>query len=89
MNQEEDRWLNRRRMAWLSVLAGMSFPALLLVTESDQLGELAWPFYTFISAVAGAYIGFATIDDKWQRNVRSPRHRGVVETAHKYDDFDL
>jgi hypothetical protein len=40
---------------------------LLLVTESDQLGAIAGPFYVFVGAVVGAYIGFATADDRWQK----------------------
>lgn len=58
-----DRWKNRRRMAWLALLAGLSFPLLLLYTESDQLGSVAGAFYVFVSSVVGAYIGFATWDD--------------------------
>jgi len=58
-----DRWKNRRRMAWLSMLAGLVFPLLILVTESPTLGDIAMPFYVFVSAVVGSYIGFATIDD--------------------------
>lgn len=61
-----DRWKNRRRMAWLALLAGLLFPVLLLWTESDQLGAVAGSFYIFIGAVVGAYIGFATVDDRWQ-----------------------
>ena len=52
-------------MAWASLIAGLVFPMLILVTESPQLGDIATPFYLFISAVVGAYIGFATVDDKW------------------------
>lgn len=59
------RWTNRRRMAWVSLTAGLVFPVLILFTESPQLGAIATPFYLFISAVVGAYIGFATVDDKW------------------------
>lgn len=58
-----DRWKNRRRMAWLSMLAGLVFPLLILVSESPTLGDIAMPFYVFVSAVVGSYIGFATIDD--------------------------
>ena len=32
-----DRWKNRRRMAWLALLAGLLFPLLLLWSDSDQL----------------------------------------------------
>lgn len=63
----KDRWKNRRRMAWLSMFAGFAYPVLMLVTSSEQLGAVAGPFYLFISAVVGAYIGFATVDDKWTR----------------------
>ena len=65
-----DRWKNRRRMAWLSLVAGLAFPVLLLVTASEQLGAVAAPFYIFVGAVVGAYIGFATVDDKWQNDER-------------------
>lgn len=63
---KNDRWKNRRAMAWLSLAAGLLFPLLLLATSSDQLGSVAAPFYVFVGAVVGAYIGFATVDDKWQ-----------------------
>jgi uncharacterized membrane protein len=62
-----DRWKNRRRMAWLALVGGMAFPAIILITDSTQLGAIAWPFYTFVGAVVGAYVGFATADDKWQK----------------------
>jgi hypothetical protein len=32
-----------------------------------MLGEIAMPFYLFVGSVVGAYIGFATVDDKWKR----------------------
>lgn len=62
-----DRWKNRRRMAWCALIGGLLFPLLLLATESAQLGAMAVAFYTFAGAVVGAYIGFATADDKWQK----------------------
>lgn len=61
---EKDRWKNRRRMAWLALLAGLAFPLLLLYTDSAQLGAVAAPFYTFAGAVVVAYVGFATWDDR-------------------------
>lgn len=64
-----DRWKNRRAMAWLALIAGLVFPLLLWVTDSSQLGAVAGPFYIFVGAVVGAYIGFATVDDKWQHDV--------------------
>ena len=61
-----DRWKNRRRMAWAALAVGLLFPLLLLWSQSNQLGAVAGPFYIFVGAVVGAYIGFATVDDKWQ-----------------------
>jgi hypothetical protein len=60
----KDRWKHRRMMAWFSVVAGLLFPLLILGTNDPNLGTIAMPFYMFISAVVGAYIGFATLDDK-------------------------
>lgn len=60
---EVDRWKNRRKMAWLSMIAGLLFPLLILGTDDPNLGSIAAPFYVFVSAVVGAYIGFATYDD--------------------------
>lgn len=63
-----DRWKNRRRMAWLALLAGLLYPALMIVTDSAaQFGAVTGPFYLFVGTVVGAYIGFATADDKWQK----------------------
>lgn len=62
-----DRWTNRRRMAWISLLSGILFPLLVLFTANEQLGTIAGAFYMFVSAVVGSYIGFATFDDKWQK----------------------
>ena len=56
-------WQNRRRMAWMSLFAGLGFPLLILLTDSHQLGEIAMPFYLFVGAVVGAYIGFSSIEE--------------------------
>ena len=63
-------------MAWISVIAGLLFPLLLLATDSPQLGAIAGPFYLFIGAVVGAYIGFATWDDKNDMEHQDRYHRG-------------
>jgi hypothetical protein len=63
----QDRWKNRRRMAWATLVAALLFPLLVLWTESDQLGAVAGAFYVFVSAVVGSYMGFATLDDRWQK----------------------
>ena len=64
----QDRWKNRRRMAWASLVAGMLFPLLVLWTESDQLGAVAGAFYVFIATVVIAYIGGAVVDDNNFKN---------------------
>ncbi|CAB4122580.1 hypothetical protein UFOVP31_43 [uncultured Caudovirales phage] len=70
MTEPADRWRNRRKMAWLSMLAGLLFPLLLLVTESAQLGLIATPFYVFVGMVVTAYIGGAVVDDHWQQEMK-------------------
>ena len=67
---DADRWKNRRHMAWVCMVAGIGYPLLVLGTNSRELGEIAVPFYMFIASVVGAYIGFATIDDRWQKQGR-------------------
>lgn len=83
-----DRWKNRRRMAWAALVAGLAFPVLLLLTQSDQLGALAGPFYVFVGAVVGAYIGFATVDDKWQSGERWDRWQGQGQGYGQPDRYD-
>jgi hypothetical protein len=55
-------------MSWLSLIAGLCFPLLILFTDSPQLEAIAVPFYLFITAVVSAYIGFATVDDRWMKS---------------------
>lgn len=62
-----DRWKNRRKMAWLSMLAGLLYPVMVLFTDSNQLGAIAGPFYVFIGMVVATYIGAAVVDDHWQK----------------------
>ncbi len=58
-----DKWKHRRRMAYASMFAGLAFPILLLITDNNQLGTIAGPFYIFCGAIVSAYLGFATLDD--------------------------
>jgi hypothetical protein len=64
---EIDRWKNRRAMSWLSLIAGILFPILIVISDSKFLVDISGAFYLFIGTVVGAYIGFATVDDKWQK----------------------
>lgn len=85
---EYDRWKNRRRMAWICMTAAIGYPLLVLASDSKSLGDIAVPFYMFVSAVVGAYIGFATIDDRWQKQDRR-RERDDFEPqnnrSHRWD----
>jgi len=85
-----DRWKNRRKMAWISMLAGIGFPLLLLVTESPQLGLIAGPFYIFIGAVVGAYIGCATWDDLGHAKNHA-NNSGIYDRGHErvVDDCEV
>lgn len=76
-----DRWRNRRRMAWWSLVSGLAFPVLLLLSPvaCATLSAIAGPFYLFVGAVVGAYIGFATVDDKWQGYGRTKPPRTAEE----------
>lgn len=60
---KKDRWKNRRRMAWVTMVAGCLYPLLVLFTSSDQLGSIAGPFYVFVTGIVAVYIGAATVDD--------------------------
>lgn len=52
-------------MAWLAMWASIGYPVLLIVqADGVALAQIAGPFYLFTGAVVGAYIGFATWDDK-------------------------
>ena len=66
MNQSENnptKWKNMRRMAWISLTAGLLFPVLVYFSDSKFLSDIATAYYLFISAVVGAYMGFSTIGD--------------------------
>ena len=71
-----DRWKHRRKMAWIAFWAGVTYPLLLLFSmlfgKEAAILSLAGPYFLFLGSVVGAYIGFATADDKWQKqDVRS------------------
>ena len=73
---EIDRWKNRRKMAWITLLSGVLFPLLILSTESSVLGQIALPFYGFATGVVMTYIGAATYEDtKGVANVRPENDR--------------
>lgn len=58
------RWRNRRRMAWLSLAAGLIYPLLFWAVDSQHLASIAMPFYGFVGGVVMFYIGCATWEDR-------------------------
>lgn len=88
MEAPVDRWKNRRKMAWLSMFAALLYPLLVLGTDDPNLGAIAVPFYMFVSAVVGAYIGFATWDDKnvgFKDHTNSSSQRSNYRGNHRMD----
>lgn len=84
---EKDRWKNRRRMAWISLLAGIFYPIVVLVSDSAMLSALAASFYLFVSAVVGAYVGFATVDHKWENENNSDHILPPAPTGNEFPDI--
>lgn len=60
-----NRRRNRRGMAWAALVAGILFPFLVWVGDAERLTAIVTPFYAFVGTVVGAYVGFATLDDRW------------------------
>lgn|GEM_PF-969415 len=63
------RWTNRRRMAWVSLVSAILYPLLAAIAgdSANLLVDISGPFYIFVGLVVGAYVGFATLDDKWRQ----------------------
>jgi hypothetical protein len=76
-----DRWKNRRKMAWITLLSGVAFPLLILGSESEVLGQIALPFYGFVVGVVMTYISAATYEDtKGVANVRPENDRDSLSS---------
>jgi len=58
------RWRNRRRMAWISLMAILVVTYLMLyqigIERIKVLKEVITWFYTVMGSIIGAYVGFAT-----------------------------
>jgi hypothetical protein len=66
-----NRWKHRRRMAYIALAAILLVTyACLFKIDKDRLDSLeviiTW-FYATMGAIIGAYVGFATLDDKWRK----------------------
>ena len=65
--QSADRWRNRRRMAYISLLAMIAATvALFFFVPVERLSDLQDPagwFFISMASIVGSYVGFATYDD--------------------------
>ena len=67
-----NRWNHRRRMAYIAIASMSAVMGVILspwVTEAriDSLSAIISTFFFVMSAIVGAYVGFATVDDKWKK----------------------
>lgn len=59
------KWKNMRRMAWSALVVGLVYPvSVYFVEDGKSIVDMAMPFYLFVGAVVGAYMGFSTWGDK-------------------------
>jgi len=56
-------------MAWVSLVSAILYPLLAAIAgdSANLLVDISGPFYIFVGLVVGAYVGFATLDDKWRQ----------------------
>lgn len=70
-NNDQRRWKNRRRMAYISLYSILIVTYLILfivpMDRLNQLDEIITWFYLVMGSVVGAYVGFSTLDDKWKK----------------------
>lgn len=70
-DQNKRRWKHRRRMAYISLVSILIMTYLILfivpLNRLDKLDELITWFYIVMGSIIGAYVGFATFDDKWRK----------------------
>ena len=78
----ERRWRWRRRIALVSLVGGMLWPVMALSLAfvhpdvDSVVDTVSWPFYMFVGANIGAYIGTAA----WENvRVRQPSPTGSWE----------
>jgi hypothetical protein len=67
---DDERWKHRRRMAYISLAAVMLVTYWCLfeieVERVKALDTIITWFYIIMGSVVGAFVGFATLDDKWK-----------------------
>lgn len=69
-----NRWKHRRRMAYIALVSCLvvTYFCLFKISESrlQAATEVITWFYITMGSIIGAYVGFATLDDKWQNKNR-------------------
>lgn len=68
-----NRWKNRRRMAYIAlfsilIVTYVSIYEIPLEKISELKDVITW-FYITMGSIIGAYVGFSTLDDRWQKNI--------------------
>jgi hypothetical protein len=60
-------WTIRRKVIWSSIIGGFAMVGIGAVGlfNDKMTGELVIAGTSLITLVASAYVGFATVDDKW------------------------
>lgn len=65
-----NRWKHRRRMAYIALVSCLvvTYACLFKISETrlQAASEVVTWFYITMGSIIGAYVGFATLDDKWQ-----------------------
>jgi len=66
----DPRWTHRRRLVYATVCLAfvMVIVAMLDFTDRQVSSQLVVGAVSLLSIVLGAYVGFATVDDRWQRD---------------------
>lgn len=68
--QGDPRWQHRRRLIYGTV--GLAFTMIVVamvdVTDRQVSSQLVVGAVSLLSIVLGSYVGFATFDDKWQKD---------------------
>jgi uncharacterized membrane protein YhaH (DUF805 family) len=66
------RWQNRRRMAWTSLFFIICVVLLSMfivpIERLEVLEEIITWFFFIMGSIIGAYVGFSTLDDKWNKS---------------------
>jgi dolichol kinase len=69
-----NRWKHRRRMAYVALFSILAVTYLCLFKIDPQkikaLEVIVTWFYVTMGSIVGAYVGFATLDDKWKKGTQ-------------------